>query len=606
LRLTPALIALAAAFALLTASASASAPSIEMKQPWQNETLAGWVGVKSTITDDASVQQVEYFVDGQSIGYGTQPPYFSRPWDSTKAPDGQHTVLATAHDSAGRIFSSAPVTFTVKNGTTTATPTVAMKQPWQDETLAGWVGVKSTITDDASVQQVEYLVDGKSIGTGGSAPDYSKPWDSRNVPDGRHTVLATVRDAAGRTFSSPTVTFAVQNGTTSPAPSDTTPPTVTLTSPAEGSAVTGASVLSAQASDNIGVVAVQFSVDGVAVSRLTASPWSASWDSTTVADGAHTIAATAYDAAGNATTSAAVQVTTENAVSTPTSPSPGTCQRPYSDASPWNTPIGSAPAVHANSDYFVSSMTPTLTSDPTQYTYPVYYAESSTATQTIKLSGRYSNVTGPTTIQLLSAPYVAVPIPAAAAAAAGSDAQLIILNPATGDEWGFWQLYKDSSGRWYATNGYHYNTQWSGVPPTGFGSRGAGVPYLAGLVRPCEIAQGRIDHALAFAYDSPTSSFVWPATKSDGRGTLPNEMPEGARLQLDPSLTRDQLIAMGISGPALTVAQALQQYGMYLIDASGREKVMFEYDGTADWNGLITASTVSKIPLSKFRWIDRG
>jgi hypothetical protein len=99
---------------------------------------------------------------------------------------------------------------------------------------------------------------------------------------------------------------------------------------------------------------------------------------------------------------------------------------------------------------------------------------------------------------------------------------------------------------------------------------------------------------------------VWPATKSDGKGTLSNNMPEGARLQLDPSLTRDQLAAMGVTGPALTVAQALQRYGMYLIDASGREKVMFEYEGTAHWNGQITASTVSKIPLSRFRWVDGG
>jgi hypothetical protein len=244
-----------------------------------------------------------------------------------------------------------------------------------------------------------------------------------------------------------------------------------------------------------------------------------------------------------------------------------------------------------------------LTSDPTQYTYPVYYADSSTPLYSVKLSGRYSNVTSETTIQVLSAPRVSVPLSPSAVAAAGSDSQLIILKPSTGDEWGFWKLYKDSSGNWYATNGYHYNTNWSGVPPSGFGSRGAGVPYLAGLVRPCEIARGYIDHALAFAYDYPTGSFVWPATKSDGKGTLANDMPEGARLQLDPSLTADQLAAMGISGPALVAAQALQRYGMYLIDASGHEKVMFEYEGTAHWNGLITASTVSKIPLSRFRWV---
>ncbi len=66
-----------------------------------------------------------------------------------------------------------------------------------------------------------------------------------------------------------------------------------------------------------------------------------------------------------------------------------------------------------------------------------------------------------------------------------------------------------------ASNGYHYNTAWSGVPPRGFSSRGAGVPYLAGLVRKCEIEQGHIDHALAFVYPRTTARFVFPATKSD-------------------------------------------------------------------------------------------
>jgi len=54
----------------------------------------------------------------------------------------------------------------------------------------------------------------------------------------------------------------------------------------------------------------------------------------------------------------------------------------------------------------------------------------------------------------------------------------------------------------------------------------------------------------------------------------------------------------------LTVAKALlQRYGMYIIDNSGHEKVMMEYEGAAHWNGSVTASTVSAIPLSKFRWV---
>ena len=47
-------------------------------------------------------------------------------------------------------------------------------------------------------------------------------------------------------------------------PTDTTPPTVSMTAPAAGATVSGTVALSANASDNVGVVGVQFLVNGAA------------------------------------------------------------------------------------------------------------------------------------------------------------------------------------------------------------------------------------------------------------------------------------------------------------------------------------------------------
>jgi hypothetical protein len=280
--------------------------------------------------------------------------------------------------------------------------------------------------------------------------------------------------------------------------------------------------------------------------------------------------------------------------------STGSCPRPYSTSSPWNTPI--AEARYANG----LKVAGPLTSDPTQYTYPVYRAGARTPWRTLRVDGVYSNVTaGGRELSLLQNARLRLPIPNRVRGAAGSDAQIVIVNPATGDEWGAWQVRRDGSG-FRAQNAYHYNTRWSGVPPhtsdgRPFGSRGAGVPYLAGLVRPCEIARGRIDHALAFAYDSPSPAHKYPATKSDGTGSGAGALPEGTRLQLDPSLSARQIRAWGCRGACFVVARALQRYGMFVIDASGRPKVMFEYAGTARWNGVVHASTVSPIPLRALR-----
>src|SRR5215208_3603058 len=213
---------------------------------------------------------------------------------------------------------------------------------------------------------------------------------------------------------------------------------------------------------------------------------------------------------------------------------PTSCARPYSASSPWNRPIGTSPVVQPESSRLTSSLQGVLTSDPTQYTYPVYDVSRTTTVRVISISGQFSRVTRPGTMRNQKGGVVRVPVPAAATPAEGSDSQLILRDRRDGDEWGFWRLERGADG-WSATNGYHYNTNWSGVPPRGFVSRGAGVPYLAGLVRPCEIRRGRIAHALAFAYDYPSDRFVFPATKSDGKGDPERSLPEGARLQLDPS-----------------------------------------------------------------------
>jgi hypothetical protein len=244
---------------------------------------------------------------------------------------------------------------------------------------------------------------------------------------------------------------------------------------------------------------------------------------------------------------------------------------------------------------------PKLGSDPTQYTFPVYYTTSSTPSQTVSLSGVFSNVTGPSSMTRTSGQAVQAPIPTNVQPASGSDSQIVVLNLSTGDEWGFWG-FTNSNGQMSATNGYHYNTLWSGVPPSGFGSRGAGVPYLAGLVRPCEIAQGHIDHALAFAYQNTTSQFVYPATKSDGSAGA--GIPEGSHLQLDPSISDATIQAWGCTGACFVTAKALQKYGMYVVDTAGHPKLMFESDLTANWGSTVTGSTTNPIPLSDFRVID--
>src|SRR5206468_5026677 len=70
---------------------------------------------------------------------------------------------------------------------------------------------------------------------------------------------------------------------------------------------------------NVGVVGVQFFGDGALLgAEDTVAPYSISLDTTTAANGTHTLTAVARDAAGNRTTSALVTVTVFNDTTPPT------------------------------------------------------------------------------------------------------------------------------------------------------------------------------------------------------------------------------------------------------------------------------------------------
>jgi hypothetical protein len=276
-------------------------------------------------------------------------------------------------------------------------------------------------------------------------------------------------------------------------------------------------------------------------------------------------------------------------------------KRFYSDDSPWNLKIGPNPVYDPYSEMYIARLHGLFGANPNMYAKPVYEVSQSTPRKSVIVSGWYSNViNNGTTLIRQREVTLTIPIPDKALPAKGRDASIIFWDPKTGDEWGFWQAKPQQDGTWIVRNGYHYNTNWNGVPPVGFLSRGAGLPYLAGLIRPWELEQGRIEHAIAFAVNYPSRFHVYPATKSDGKGLTP-DLPSGARLQLDPSLTEKDFQAWGLSREGQVIAKALQEYGMILANGGGHPKISIEYEGTAHWGKLLDKNIVRNIPYSAFK-----
>jgi hypothetical protein len=90
-------------------------------------------------------------------------------------------------------------------------------------------------------------------------------------------------------------------------------PTVTITSPASGSTVSGSVTVVVAATAGSGTIArVELWIDGALVATATDAPYRFTGDSAGFSDGPHSLVARAYDTAGSVGTSAAVVLTNKN------------------------------------------------------------------------------------------------------------------------------------------------------------------------------------------------------------------------------------------------------------------------------------------------------
>ena len=117
-----------------------------------------------------------------------------------------------------------------------------------------------------------------------------------------------------------------------PPPPDLTPPSLSLTSPVNSAVVSGTAVVSATASDDVGLSRVEFYNDGALIFAGNAAPFNLNWDTRLVANGSHTLLARVYDLAGNLAEST-ISVTVNNVVPDTVAPAVSSFSMPSSATS---------------------------------------------------------------------------------------------------------------------------------------------------------------------------------------------------------------------------------------------------------------------------------
>ncbi len=290
--------------ALASVPVESTPPVVNIIGPSSASTISGTVPVSITATDNVSVVQVEWYLDGAQVGVsGVAPAVFS--WDTRASVNGSHGLQARARDAAGNVGLSAIVNVNVQNATAdTVAPTVALLSPASGTTVSGVASVQVTATDNVGVTQLEWYLDGvlKGTGPGGSL---SFSWSTAGTSNGTHTLQTRALDAAGNVGTSAPLSVVVQNG------ADTIAPTVRITSPVSGTTISRSAKTTrvyATATDNAAVTRVELKADGKLVASSTSANPVFSWNTSKVTVGTHTLQTFAYDAAGNVGASAVCTV----------------------------------------------------------------------------------------------------------------------------------------------------------------------------------------------------------------------------------------------------------------------------------------------------------
>ncbi|HEY2083527.1 MAG TPA: Ig-like domain-containing protein, partial [Verrucomicrobiae bacterium] len=264
-------------------------PSVTLTNPaGGSQILVGSiVALGAAATDDGSVANVGFYVDGVLVGNASASP-FSANWTATA---GAHALTAIATDSIGQNATSAVVNVT---GTL---PAVSITSPTNNQAVSIYtfnMTANATVSP-GTITNVDFYLDATYFASKTSSP-YTIAVAGASA--GAHTLQAVAMDINGNAVTSSVINVSAAD----------LPPSVTITNPVNGNQfLSGSTVtLGASAADDGGVVNVGFYVDGVLAGNSTASPYAFAWVAT---PGAHVLTAVATDTASLNTTSAVVNVT---------------------------------------------------------------------------------------------------------------------------------------------------------------------------------------------------------------------------------------------------------------------------------------------------------
>jgi hypothetical protein len=194
----------------------------------------------------------------------------------------------------------------------------------------------------------------------------------------------------------------------------------------------------------------------------------------------------------------------------------------------------------------------------------------------------------------------ALPVPAGVSPNPLDDGWFTIISPDGRTAYDLWRARRLADGSISFQYMRIWNLQGSGYGAPGQPSaRGSGLPLFAGLIRPRELQNGQIDHALAISVPAPaTGNYVPPASTTDGNGTA-DSLPEGARIRLKADVQLHPQVPL--SRQQLRLAYALmwtlRNYGAIVVGRAAVPTLYAQRDVTAS---MLIGNELQSLHLTDF------
>ncbi|HJT62696.1 MAG TPA: Ig-like domain-containing protein [Burkholderiales bacterium] len=302
-------------------------PAVSFKSPASGTKIASGASLNTcevSATDANGIEKVEFYMNNTLYVTEKIAPYTCG-FTSGKFADGTYTLKAVATDKLGA-KGETQISLSVGSGSTTPpppttnpAPVVSFKSPASGTKLASGASLNTcevSATDADGISKIEFFMNGALYHTEGIAP-YTCGFSSGKFPNGSYELKAVATDKAG---SKGEAKVALTIGSTTTPPADTTPPTVSIMSPASGSKVVPNTPYTADAKDNTAVAKVDVYLAAGTTQKLvdskTAAPYAGTLNTTGLPNGAATMMAVATDSAGLTSTTQR-SVTIDNGTSNP-------------------------------------------------------------------------------------------------------------------------------------------------------------------------------------------------------------------------------------------------------------------------------------------------